>query len=202
MMKLAHFISVLGHPLFMPCYAFGLLIMTNPYINIMISDSTKNIVFIILSLFTIVLPVLTVIILKQFRIVNSLFMNDAKERTWPFFFTLIWYYMGFLFLSKLSIPQSFLLLMLGAISVIALALIVTLRWKISVHMLGIGGVIGAVIGISHRFQFDHSPLIIGLILFAGIIGFARLKTQSHNYRQVYVGFLIGLITEWMMILFF
>lgn len=202
MMKLAHFISVLGHPLFMPCYAFGLLIMANPYINIMISDSTKNIVFIILALFTIVLPVLTVIILKQFRIVNSLLMNDAKERTWPFFFTLIWYYMGLQFLSKLAIPQSFMLLMIGAICVIALALIITLRWKISVHMLGIGGVIGAVIGISHRFQFDHTPLIVGLILFAGIIGFARLKTRSHNYKQIYVGFLLGVFVEWMCVLLF
>jgi hypothetical protein len=69
-------------------------------------------------------------------------------------------------------------------------------------MLGIGGLIGAIIGISHRFQFDHSNLIMLLLIFAGLIGFARLKTHSHNYRQVYVGFLLGFLVEWISVLYF
>lgn len=202
MMKLAQFVSVLAHPLFMPSYALGLLILCNPYINIMITDSIKQWVFIILTLFTIILPIISAVLLKRFRIIRSLYMQNAEERIWPFIFTLLWYYVGFQLLSKLYLPHSFLLIMLGAVSAIGMALIITLRWKISIHMLGIGGVIGAIIGISHRYQFDHSWLIVGLILFAGIVGFARLKTHSHNYRQVYVGFLIGLITEWAMILYF
>ena len=202
MMKFAQFISVLAHPLFMPSYAFSLLMYTNPYINMMISDSTKNVVIIILSLFTIVLPILTAIILKQLRVIDSIYMKTTEERKWPFVFTLVWYYMAFQLLAKLYIPQSFLLLMLGAISAIGLSLIITLRWKVSIHMLGIGGLIGAIIGISHRFQFDHSNLIMLLLIFAGLIGFARLKTDSHNYRQVYVGFLLGFLVEWISVLYF
>ncbi len=202
MMKFAQFISVLAHPLFMPSYAFSLLMYTNPYINMMISDSTKNVVIIILSLFTIVLPILTAIILKQLRVIDSIYMKTTEERKWPFVFTLVWYYMAFQLLAKLYIPQSFLLLMLGAISAIGLSLIITLRWKVSIHMLGIGGLIGAIIGISHRFQFDHSNLIMLLLIFAGLIGFARLKTHSHNFRQVYVGFLLGFLVEWISVLYF
>lgn len=202
MMKFAQFISILAHPLFMPSYAFSLLMYTNPYINMMISDSTKNVVIIILSLFTIVLPTLTAIILKQLRVIDSIYMKTTEERKWPFVFTLAWYYMAFQLLAKLYIPQSFLLLMLGAISAIGLSLIITLRWKVSIHMLGIGGLIGAIIGISHRFQFDHSNLIMLLLIFAGLIGFARLKTHSHNYRQVYVGFLLGFLVEWISVLYF
>jgi len=202
MMKFAQFISVLAHPLFMPSYAFSLLMYTNPYINMMISDSTKNVVIIILSLFTIVLPILTAIILKQLRVIDSIYMKTTEERKWPFVFTLVWYYMAFQLLAKLYIPQSFLLLMLGAISAIGLSLIITLRWKVSIHMLGIGGLIGAIISISHRFQFDHSNLIMLLLIFAGLIGFARLKTHSHNYRQVYVGFLLGFLVEWISVLYF
>lgn len=201
MMKFAQFISVLAHPLFMPSYAFSLLMYTNPYINMMISDSTKNVVIIILSLFTIVLPIVTAILLKQLRVIDSIYMKSSEERKWPFVFTLVWYYLAFQLLAKLYIPQSFLLLMLGAISAIGLSLIITLRWKVSIHMLGIGGVIGAIIGISQRFQFDHSNLIMVLIVFAGLIGFARLKTHSHNYRQVYVGFLLGVFVEWVSVLY-
>ena len=202
MMKFAQFVSILAHPLFMPSYAFGLLMYNNPYINMMISDSTKTIILIILSLFTIGLPIITAVILKQMRVIDSIYMKTSEERKWPFIFTLAWYYLALQLLSKLYIPQSFLLLMLGAISAIGLALIITLKWKVSIHMLGIGGVIGAIIGISQRFQFDHTNLLIILLLFAGLVGFARLKTHSHNYRQVYVGFLLGVAVEWLTILYF
>ena len=86
--------------------------------------------------------------------------------------------------------------MIGAITVILIAYFITLRWKISVHMIGIGGVIGAMIGLSHRFQFDHFYLIMALFFVAGMIGYARMKTKSHNYRQVYAGFIIGVVVEY------
>ena len=202
MMRLAQFISVLGHPLFMPAYAFGLLIYTNPYINMMMPDVSKQFALGILIVFTILLPILTAIVFKMFGLIDSFFMKTAEERRWPFLLTLVWYYMGFQLMTKIYLPQSFLLLMVGAISAIGISLIITTRWKISIHMLGIGGVIGAIIGISQRFQFDHSLLLMGLILFAGLIGFARLKTNSHNYRQVYAGFILGVTIEWMAVLYF
>ena len=91
--------------------------------------------------------------------------------------------------------------MIGAISTIGVALVITSRWKISIHTLGIGGVIGAIIGISQRFQFDHSILLIALF-FCWTIGYARLKTNSHDYRQVYSGFILGLAIEWICVMNF
>ena len=201
-MRFAQVISVLGHPLFMPLYAFGLLIYTNPYINMMITETSKYFTLGILLVFTIILPILTSVLFKLFGLIDSLYMKTAKERRWPFLLTLIWYYMGIELLTRIYVPQSFLLLMIGATSIVGVALVITSRWKISIHMLGIGGVIGAIIGISQRFQFDHSILLIALILFAGLIGYSRLKTNSHNYRQVYAGFIVGIAVEWICVMNF
>ena len=201
-MRFAQVISVLGHPLFMPLYAFGLLIYTNPYINMMITETSKYFTLGILLVFTIILPILTSVLFKLFGLIDSLYMKTAKERRWPFLLTLIWYYMGIQLLTRIYVPQSFLLLMIGATSIVGVALVITSRWKISIHMLGIGGVIGAIIGISQRFQYDHSILLIALILFAGLIGYARLKTNSHNYRQVYAGFILGISVEWICVMNF
>lgn len=201
-MRFAQVISVLGHPLFMPLYAFGLLIYTNPYINMMITETSKYFTLGILLVFTIILPILTSVLFKLFGLIDSLYMKTAKERRWPFLLTLIWYYMGIQLLTRIYVPQSFLLLMIGAASIVGVALVITSRWKISIHMLGIGGVIGAIIGISQRFQFDHSILLIALILFAGLIGYSRLKTNSHNFRQVYAGFIVGIAVEWICVMNF
>ena len=201
MMRLAQVISILGHPIFMPLYAFGLLIYTNPYINMMISTGSRYFIITILVVFTITLPVITALLFKLFGLIDSVFMKTTKERMWPFIITLIWYYMGYQLFNKIQVPQSLNLLMIGTISVISVAIIITIRWKISIHMLGIGGVIGAIIGISQRFQFDHSLLLIVLFLFAGLIGYSRLKTKSHNFQQIYIGFIIGLVIEWICVLY-
>lgn len=201
MMRLAQVISILGHPIFMPLYAFGLLIYTNPYINMMVSTGSRYFIITILVVFTITLPVITALLFKLFGLIDSVFMKTTKERMWPFIITLIWYCMGYQLFNKIQVPQSLNLLMIGTISVISVAIIITIRWKISIHMLGIGGVIGAIIGISQRFQFDHSLLLIVLFLFAGLIGYSRLKTKSHNFQQIYIGFIIGLVIEWICVLY-
>ena len=195
-MRLAQFISIIGHPLFMPVYAVALIFEFNPYIDLQLPNSIQVIVLSILSVFTIILPLLTAIILQKFGVVKSIYMKTAEERKWPFLLSVLWYYLGFELLSNIALPISLYLLMIGAMFVILVAHFITLRWKISVHMLGIGGVIGAMIGLSQRFQFNHFYLILVLFFVAGLIGYARLKTNSHNYRQVYIGFILGTMIEW------
>ena len=195
-MRLAQFISIVGHPLFMPVYTMVLIFEFNPYIDLQLSKNIQVIVLTILSVFTIILPLITAIILKKLGVVKSIYMKTAEERKWPFLLSVLWYYLGFELLSNIALPISLYLLMIGAMFVILVAHFITLRWKISVHMLGIGGVIGAMIGLSQRFQFNHFYLILVLFFVAGLIGYARLKTNSHNYRQVYIGFILGTMIEW------
>ena len=195
-MRFAQIISIFGHPLFMPVYAMLLIFEFNPYIDLQIPKNVQIIVLSILSIFTILLPLLTAIILHKLGVVKSIYMKTAEERKWPFLLSVLWYYLGFELLTNVSLPASLYLLMIGAITVILIAHFITLRWKISVHMLGVGGVIGAMIGLSQRFQFNHFYIILFLFFVAGLIGYARLKTNSHNYRQVYAGFILGIMIEW------
>ena len=195
-MRFAQFISVVGHPLFMPFYAMILIFEFNPYIDLQVPNSIQAIVLTLLSVFTILLPIITVIVLQKLGVVKSIYMKTIEERKWPFLLSVLWYYLGFDLLRNIALPISLYLLMIGAITVILIAHFITLRWKISVHMLGIGGVIGSMIGLSQRFQFDHFYLILALYFVAGLIGYARLKTYSHTYLQVYAGFILGVIVEW------
>ena len=195
-MRFAQFISVVGHPLFMPVYAMILIFEINPFIDLQVPKRIQAIILTILSVFTILLPLITAIFLQKLGVVKSIYMRTVEERKWPFLLSVLWYYLGFEVLTNLALPISLYLLMIGAISVVLIAHFITLRWKISVHMLGIGGVIGAMIGLSQRFKFDHFYLILILFFIAGLIGYARLKTNSHNYRQVYAGFILGIIVEW------
>ena len=197
MMRFAQFISIVAHPLFMPVYTVLLIFNFNPYVQVQVSDDLQKLVLLVLTVCTIVLPLITAFVMQRFGLINSLFMKTAEERKWPFLFSILWFYLGFEVLTKLPLPKSLYLLMIGALIILFIAHAITLRWKISIHMLGVGGLIGALIGLSQRFQYDHFIMISIVILIAGIIGYARLKTNSHNFQQVYAGFIIGLFIEWM-----
>jgi hypothetical protein len=194
-MKAAKIISIIGHPMFMPLYAMIILFEFNPLLQNTLSLKLQSVIYFILFIFTIVLPIITALILQKLKIIDSLYMKKAEQRKWPFTLTVLWYYLCFEILLKLQLPKSIYLMMMGAITVIAIALLVTLKWKISVHMLGVGGLLGALIGLNYRFSLDWLIIIIFVTLLSGLIGFARLETKSHNPNQVYIGFLIGFIIE-------
>ena len=60
-------------------------------------------------------------------------------------------------------------------------------------MLGIGGITGGFIGLM-LFQSLYSPmLLIAIILLSSLVAFARLKLNTHNESQVYVGYLVGVV---------
>jgi membrane-associated phospholipid phosphatase len=64
-------------------------------------------------------------------------------------------------------------------------------------MLGIGGIIGFVMIMSFEYQLNFNALLASLFLIAGLIGVARLSLNAHSPREVYVGFLVGVLSQWM-----
>ena len=58
-------------------------------------------------------------------------------------------------------------------------------------MAGIGAVCGLLIGLAFRLNLDLTFQIIAAIACAGLVGYARLKLNSHKPSEVYLGFLAG-----------
>ena len=76
-------------------------------------------------------------------------MSNHKERSLPLFRTVLWMGLGFYILKRFIglFTQSLKAELLGAILIILLAAIISKFWKISLHLLGIGGVVGVFIAL-------------------------------------------------------
>jgi membrane-associated phospholipid phosphatase len=81
----------------------------------------------------------------------------------------------------------------GAITILLLT-IITLKWKVSAHMAGVGALTGALFIFSSQLQADFITFIILAILIAGLTGVARIILKAHTPGEIYVGFGIGLLT--------
>ena len=199
-MKLSKVISFFFHPIFMPTYAIFLLFAFSPLFSDFMSMSQKIQIVQMTIIFTLLLPIFSVLILKKFNVVTSIYMEKREERRWPLLFTIIWYYLLFRLLDSIHIQYIVIQLLFGAMLILLLAIIVSNFWKISLHMLGVGGVLGAFLAI-HTLFGGNIFLIITLLFCAGLVGFARVNENAHTLKQVYLGFLVGFCTEFLIFYF-
>ena len=193
-MKLTQLISILLHPMFMPILALHLTLLVLPSLAFTLSQNLL-LIYGILIFSTMVLPLISIFWLMQKGKVSSLEMSNHKERSLPLFKTVIWMSFGYYLLQNLLFYTPILKAeLLGAILIILLAAIISKFWKISLHLLGIGGIVGVFIAL----QIIHGNFLYLLLLFillSGLLGVARIKQKAHNYAQVYAGFLVGLSVE-------
>ncbi len=198
-MKLTQLISIILHPIFMPLLALHLTLIVVPSLAFTLSQNLV-LIYCIVIFCTIILPLISVFWLIQKGRVSSLEMSNHKERSLPLVKTVIWMSVGYYLLENALFYTPILKAeLLGAIIIILVAAIISKFWKISLHLLGIGGLVGVFIAL----QVIHGALLYLLILFillSGILAVARIKQKAHNYAQVYAGFIVGLSVELITIL--
>ena len=198
-MKLTQLISIILHPIFMPLIALHLTLIVVPSLAFTLSQNLV-LIYCIVIFCTIILPLISIFWLIQKGRVSSLEMSNHKERSLPLVKTVIWMSVGYYLLENALFYTPILKAeLLGAIIIILVAAIISKFWKISLHLLGIGGLVGVFIAL----QVIHGALLyllILLILLSGILAVARIKQKAHNYAQVYAGFIVGLSVELITIL--
>lgn len=200
--RIAKFISYLLHPLLMPTYGFALLFYTNNYISTFTAPDVKLLVLGITFIFTFILPGINVVILLKTGRIKSLEMETGSERILPYTSTALYYFALFYLFYNADFPNVFKIVVLGAAVCLLLAVVISFKWKISAHTIGIGGIAGATMGIIYRLQLDMALLLMLVLLLSGLVGFARLKLNAHTPAQVYTGFLLGFLVELFLMIYY
>ena len=187
---LPRIISIVLHPFLMAMYGVCLLFVYTDFKFIL---AGQFLVFLApVFVFTILIPVNVLFIFKRIGLISDYDLKDKKERLVPFLSILISYLLQFYYFYDAGLYIWFLALLLAPSILIIIGAAITLRWKISAHMMGIGGLIGGVLSVCY-FVKGTNPYILFIILFilAGCLGSARLILKRHTPAQVYAGFLLG-----------
>ena len=200
-MRFSKIISVILHPVFMPIVTVYLILTLFPSIGFLITHHL-NFIYLILFFSTIVIPLISILFLIKINVVSSLEMPNYKERFFPLFITVISMVLGYYILEGILIFSALLRdSMIGAIIIVFISLIISKYWKISLHMLGVGGVFGVLFSLNFLYGGLLNILIV-FIFIAGLLGVARIQEKAHNNIQVYSGFIIGGFVEFYFILLF
>jgi len=189
--KFAMAVSVIFQPIFVPLYSLIILFNADTYITYAVQPEVKKFIYLITLLNTVILPIGVFYYFYRAKLIETIHMHTAKERSLPFLTTIVFHMSTFYLFSKALMPSLFPNLVLGAAFSVSMAFIINLKWKVSIHMLGMGGIVGTIIGLILRYQVDATQLVMALVILSGIVGFSRLKLNAHTPLQVYVGFVLG-----------
>lgn len=204
---LAYFISVVFHPLFIPLYVTWFLMTTHP---IQFADFSGRVRLAILGPVienTLILPLAVVLLCKPLGFISSLQMKTQRDRIVPYVATMIFYY----WIYRVSVyhsgnhesfPPMLCIFLLGNFIAIILAFLANIGLKLSMHSLAMGGVIGVMIQLLNDPYFNPSvPLLITICL-AGLVASSRLVLSAHRSREIYWGFMIGILSQMVAIFLF
>lgn len=195
----ARFLSLILHPVLMPTYALILIFRQSSYFSHTVNPQVKTALFIIIILNTFILPVLISYILVKKKWIKSMEMQKREERMIPFVSNFLLMLIACFMIYNLRFPRVFFLITLGAAMAIALAVIINIKWKISIHMIGIGALIGTFFGLSTFLLVDLRVSIIVFLLIAGLLGTARITLGSHKPSQIYAGLILGFLCEYFLL---
>jgi hypothetical protein len=191
--KIARFISIVFHPMFTISLATLIMLNLNAYFVSIIPERLRWTIIALIFANTTLVPTILVWLMARKDIISSLEMPYRKERTVPYLIFAIFYASTYFLMRNIGLPVYYYLFVVGGLASIITAIIINLYWKISIHMIGIGGLTAGFLALMYKSLINEPVLIIVLILSSGLVGFARLQSNSHSPAQVYTGYLVGFI---------
>lgn len=191
----AKIISVLLNPLLMPTIGLFLIFNTNTYLSYAVPIELKKYTLILVLLLTFIIPFLFILLLRNRGVITSLEMHQPKERIFPYLITILAFVFTLYILTKTPIIPIIFNFIIGATYATFIAFIINFKWKISAHAVGIGGLLGALLCIAIKLNADVSLFVVFSLLAFGLLASARLTLKAHTPLQLYVGFFLGIGTQ-------
>lgn len=198
MKSIAHLISTIFQPLLMPIYGVMLLFVYTYFGATYLQQFWLIIIPVVL--FSFAIPAILIFMLYKIGVISDLSLKVRHERIYPYMITLVSYSVMIFFYYRMHMPTWFMMIMVSSVAIMLVAILVTLKWKISAHMFGIGGLIGGAMSVSYFVEHSNPYfMFMGLFIIAGLVGTSRLILKRHTLAQVITGFLLGFLLSFLFI---
>lgn len=191
--------AYLLHPLLMPLLGTLLYYIVTPrYIEPGLFQSR----IVAVGIITICIPVVTFFLLRNLGVIKSIHLEEVAERRMPLVIQCILLLLIIkLVFDPAGTPELYYFFVGILFSGMSALILAFLKFKVSLHQMGIAGVTMFLIALSVHFKIN---MLVWLCLFFignGWVASSRLHTNSHTYPELIGGFFIGLMPQLLLVTF-
>ncbi len=189
-------LSYVFHPIFIPVYVLLFIVYLHPSYFSGFSENTKIRTIFILLQNAVFYPLFCVLLLKGVGFIQSIFLRDQKDRIIPYIACGIFFFWTFtVFKENPEFPRIVPAFMLGVFLASSAALIANIYFKISMHAIGLGGMLGVFLVIASTFSMLMTWPLSLAILITGLVCTARLLVSDHSPKDIYSGLFLGILCQ-------
>lgn len=142
-----------------------------------------------------IIPLVMMLQLTKSGVVSDFNVSERKERTRPLVGAAASYVTGGCALFLLRAPTIIVALMLCYAGNTVIMLLITLRWKISLHASGVAGPTMALV-----YSLGTGAAVFFLLLIP--VGWARMQLKAHTPWQIFAGALVTAIATWLQLMIY
>ena len=193
---LANFFSYLFHPIFIPLYVTWMLAFIHPNYFVGFSTMGKYKILLLVAINAFAFPLITVLLLKGLGFINSIFLRTQKDRIIPYIASMTFFFWTQYVLREQNfVPRILVAFMFGVFISSSAALIANIYHKISMHAIGMGGMLGLFIVVMQQNTMLMTGPLTFVLLTTGIVCTARMIVSDHQPKEIYAGLMVGLICQ-------
>ncbi|MGD0423530.1 MAG: hypothetical protein ABSA92_08750 [Candidatus Bathyarchaeia archaeon] len=141
------------------------------------------------------IPLVMMLQLTKSGVISDFNVSERKERTRPFVGAAASYLAGGGVLLLMKAPIIIIALMLCYAGNTVIMLLITLRWKISIHASGVAGPTTALV-----YSIGTWAAVFFILLIP--VGWARMQLKAHTPWQILVGALVTAIATWLQLIIY
>lgn len=141
-------------------------------------------------------PVITVLLLKALGFIESILLKTQKDRIIPYIASgTFFFWTQYVLREQPYVPRILVAFMFGVFISSSAALIANIYYKISMHGIGMGGLIGIFLVIMQQNTMLMTwPLMLAFLL-TGLVCTSRMIISDHRPKEIYAGLLVGLLCQ-------
>lgn len=186
--KFGSVVSLVLNPAVIAAFAFVILLWP-------LERTQTYLLLVICITFGTLVPLGMMIQLSKLGLISDFFVSEKEERAKPFVGAIASYIAGSVALLSVRAPVIVTALMLCYAGNTAVMMLITLRWKISIHASGIAG--------------PATALVYGLGIWSAVffivlipVGWARIRVGAHTPSQILAGALVTIASTWIQLIIY
>lgn len=185
--------SYLFHPLWMPFAGTFFYFLKVPRF---FPEGIIKAKLMAIAIMTLFIPIVFFFMLRTLNQAKSIFLDTPQERKWPLlFYCVIQLIILQYIINRFDFMELYHFYKGILISTLISAAFVYFKKKISLHLVGLTGLVGFLIILSYFYKLNMIPHIAILMIITGLTATSRLHMKAHTPGELFWGIIVGFIPQ-------
>jgi hypothetical protein len=195
-------VSYIFHPLFVGVMMAGYLIFIHPVYFQSFTPQTRMLKLLAVINNNVFFPLLVVALMRALGFNKSLLLKTQKERIVPYIASITFFFWTYyVFRNQPEVPRVLVNMCRGMFYATAVALVLNNYFKISMHGIAVGGMLGLMIVILFQGNLPGITHLLVALFITVIVALARKVVSDHQWFDIIAGIVLGVITQLLAIWF-